>query len=479
LPDHLYRFRSIQALLGCYAELDRQEIYFAATDALNDPMEGYLEVVWRGDSALWANLLKHYLLCLIQSAAVALHSPDFTAEVCKALLRQTRQDVLHLPLADLHKALCDAVLGSPGGAAFVSRVGALNRAVSRGELLFYLRALHPQILTALLRLLADRGLMDQAAAAPPPNLAEVEAGFVEQIDTLATLVRKDGPRTRAAFSTATSAMEQIGLLRAYQFATNGPPQPPGWTFVNREFPAFYVEGLEDLVYPRWRVACFVEAPTNASMWGVYGEAHRGVCLKFRTQAADDRTSLVLDAHFGWASADGGAVRSLRSRRAMTFSPVRYGARRPRIDFFNSLGGLSHERLRDWLFDRDGKVSALARPLYEETEAWRTNYWATYETLQTVKTAEWRHEREHRLTLTTAPGETLDIGQAKARYDFADLAGIVFGARTAEADKVAIMKIVARKCRETGRDDFEFHQARYHEGNKLQIAPLGLLKVDLG
>src|ERR1700690_1768336 len=66
-----YRFRSLDALLGQRQELERQEIYFAAPDELNDPMEGYKDLIWNGDEIAWANLLRHYLLCLVQTFSAA------------------------------------------------------------------------------------------------------------------------------------------------------------------------------------------------------------------------------------------------------------------------------------------------------------------------------------------------------------------------------------------------------------------------
>ncbi|MCG8338674.1 MAG: DUF2971 domain-containing protein, partial [Proteobacteria bacterium] len=61
----LYRFRPTDKLLGeKYQELERQQIYFATPEELNDPMEGFREYFWRGDEIIWKNFFRHYLLCL-------------------------------------------------------------------------------------------------------------------------------------------------------------------------------------------------------------------------------------------------------------------------------------------------------------------------------------------------------------------------------------------------------------------------------
>ena len=60
----VYRFRSIDRLLGEDQELEKKTIYFASPDQLNDPMEGYRDIVWRGDEIVWTNLFTHYVYCL-------------------------------------------------------------------------------------------------------------------------------------------------------------------------------------------------------------------------------------------------------------------------------------------------------------------------------------------------------------------------------------------------------------------------------
>ena len=63
MSKKFYRFRSIEKLIG-KKELEQQAIYFAYPEQLNDPMEGYRDVFWLGDSIIWKNLFRHYLFCL-------------------------------------------------------------------------------------------------------------------------------------------------------------------------------------------------------------------------------------------------------------------------------------------------------------------------------------------------------------------------------------------------------------------------------
>jgi len=68
MTEYFYRYRPIKAVLDEYHELENQEIYFSTTDELNDPMEGFKDLFWSGDKIVWRNFLKHYVLCVLQTA---------------------------------------------------------------------------------------------------------------------------------------------------------------------------------------------------------------------------------------------------------------------------------------------------------------------------------------------------------------------------------------------------------------------------
>lgn len=57
----MYRFRTVDNLIGDFQELEKQQIYFAHPEQLNDPMEGMRRYYWQGDEIIWRNLLKHFI----------------------------------------------------------------------------------------------------------------------------------------------------------------------------------------------------------------------------------------------------------------------------------------------------------------------------------------------------------------------------------------------------------------------------------
>ncbi|HWU81681.1 MAG TPA: hypothetical protein VN158_16645 [Caulobacter sp.] len=476
MPDHLYRFRSLDALLGVRQELDRGEIYFAAPEQLNDPMEGYLDVVWRGDAILWRNLLRHYALCLLHAGSLALLTPDMDEAFLRDMGRRSAQDIADIPLAALHAELCRDLLESPVAAKLLDHLARLERSVSREELLFYLSTLHPFVLACLLRLLVRRGLMPSTAVLPTALLDPPHSEAERLLSRLASLGGEDEELIHAGFSAALSVATQITLINDYQ--VHGAQQTESWKVVTRTFANHYVTSLEGLIYPQWRVACFGETADNASMWGVYGDSHTGVCLKFKSRMADGFQGLRMNAHVGWGGGRDDEHRAIYGQRPFRFEPVRYDAVRPRLEFFLALGVLPRVKMNDWVLDEEGKPSPLVRPMFDETPVWREAYWRDYAAGFAVKTPEWAHEREYRLVMEGGLDHRKPHYLATATFAFEDLVGVIFGVRTPEAKKIEIMRIIEAKCRESGHRDFEFHQARYEgRGSKLIIAPLGLLKFD--
>src|SRR5205814_6675950 len=86
------------------SDLQNQEIYFASALELNDPLEGYKDLFWKGDEIAWKNLLRHYLLCLMQTILRTLeHGPDYrvTAETLPVEIdrKSTRLNSSHLGIS--------------------------------------------------------------------------------------------------------------------------------------------------------------------------------------------------------------------------------------------------------------------------------------------------------------------------------------------------------------------------------------------
>lgn len=131
----IYRFRSMEKLLGSpYQELERQSISFSGLEDLNDPMEGFRDIVWSGDVILWTNLFRHYVFCLVDFAvnAINFQRHNFVLEdYIVPIVR--RWDVPPTPEADqLFKAVWQKVRDQCGIAEFANRIADMLQQVRRG-----------------------------------------------------------------------------------------------------------------------------------------------------------------------------------------------------------------------------------------------------------------------------------------------------------------------------------------------------------
>jgi hypothetical protein len=218
--------------------------------------------------------------------------------------------------------------------------------------------------------------------------------------------------------------------------------------------------LEKLLYRDAYVACFVEDPAHAAMWGNYADSHKGVCLKFRSHPnSEGAPAIKLGALTFW---QGNAIAppGTYADTLLTLRPVTYTRKLPEIDFFQSLGVVSAPELRHWFADASGRPSELLLHSVGRTDASRRQYWDAFTQFTTTKLMDWKHESEHRAVFSPRDSNFKDPANRKLRYSFEDLEAIIFGMRTSNDDKLAIMRIIEKKCREAGRSAFEFRQAYY-------------------
>jgi hypothetical protein len=266
----------------------------------------------------------------------------------------------------------------------------------------------------------------------PLSRIDFTNGFEAMADQFVAWLRiyDEAPETRVELHWfGESNFLQIDLLR--WLGADRDPGKKSWLFLLFEFPKAYVRAIETLLYPEWRTACFVTDPTHASMWGVYADSHKGVCLALRSQPdSEGRATLRLHGYAGRAY-DRDGERPITQDVAMAFSKVRYADDYPPTDFFRSLGSLSRSKLDGfWYADGSGKRSPRILDILAEDEVWRSSYWERSAEIVSTKLLQWKHEDEYRLVTS---GARHDLSEKKYRYRLEDLEGVIFGIKTSQAD----------------------------------------------
>ena len=233
-------------------------------------------------------------------------------------------------------------------------------------------------------------------------------------------------------------------------------------FLVLDFPAHYVRRIEDLVYPGWYAACFSNAISSSSLWGHYGDGHKGVCLVFdvETNSNGESMSLVQErADFDFSTGEYGEP--TRRRECLSFRRVEYSDKPLEIDFFRNIGTIPlPEAMEEWYTGSDGKISDCASHLGANISEWQERRWKEYHREIERKNSDWKYEEESRLVLTEMFHDLEPAQFRRLRYDFESLYGVVFGINTSEDDKIRIVDTIERKCKEVGRSEFTYYQAYY-------------------
>jgi Protein of unknown function (DUF2971) len=469
-PEHLYRFRSAKALLGDFQELNNQEIFFSSLEQLNDPMEGYKDVFWSGDVIVWRNLVRHYVYCLLNTFyALQIEGADFKPEILGNLVLSTPLDLPDARIVDIFNSISTAVLSEASVnnlIEFLISSGPIRRA----ELGGYLGLMHPIAMELIFAHFADRLPKNFDLDQVSEHVTHAREG-IAKLKPLTPLERKAADQLFEANEVLNTQVELITV-----FGRERTPIAEAWSFFMTRFAARYASALDLLMHQPWYVACFVADPTDAAMWGTYADGHRGVCLKFnvtRDETGAGNLKLHQITGMGGGRDDTRYFYGLVPKR---FYKDNYVDAYPEIDFFRSIGRTSVRNLRGfWYKGDDGEPSSCCADVFDDEEGWYNQYINRFIESSLRKTQDWAHEKEYRLTLHSRMFDFSEPEKRKLRYEFSDLAGIVFGVKTSYEDKLAIMKVIFEKCKSRGRKNFEFYQARYHqESRSFHLAELALI-----
>ncbi|EDV6707848.1 DUF2971 domain-containing protein, partial [Salmonella enterica subsp. enterica serovar Widemarsh] len=213
MKNEIYRFRSINNLIGEHNELECQTIFFASPETLNDPMEGFRDIFWQGDSIAWRNLLRHYLLCL--------------ESVCTMLLI-AREDypILpeHIPVflgvndfptpkyRELFSNVSANFFKSNKILTLIETLSKRTTPIRRDELSFYLNIIHPYALETINSTYQGNGLipMDGHHIYNLDQLVENEV--IENIQKCLDRGDYNEDMLRALFKSFSFTNEQMSLI---------------------------------------------------------------------------------------------------------------------------------------------------------------------------------------------------------------------------------------------------------------------------
>lgn len=477
MHNKFYRFRNLKSLFE-FEELANQEIYFAHPEQLNDPMEGYRDIFWSGDKIVWMNLLKHYILCLERVCSLLIIGGEQHGSINEDSIpvfagfddfpTPMYKDMFEVISSDFF-SICDKM---------VEKIASRTTPVYRDELYLYLNIIHPLAIRTIQNNYEQFGLVSKQEVAKFDYGYDAIKTICDLVDALELDISMHGHNNvNIIFDVAKSVSSEIALINKLA-NSNAIQNTPNRNFVMIDFPKKYINSLERLMYSKWYTACFVaeEGTHNSSVWGHYGDGHRGICLIFDTQ--NGFINLYGKNGFSWSRQETKSRPSF-GNRSHKFYKINYQSGFESVDFWKSLGRLPIGKLRStWYYSEDKTNDVASKYLSNDEEKWRENHWNIFYRDIVTKTEDWKYESEYRLILTDLLDDEIAESHRKLKYDFKSLRGLIFGIQTPEKDKIKIIEIIKQKCDEHDRMDFEFYEAYYsHKDKNIQHRKLNLLKFN--
>ncbi|MFE5321669.1 DUF2971 domain-containing protein [Paenibacillus sp. NPDC056579] len=443
----MYRFRSVKNLIGEYQELEKQQIYFASLDELNDPMEGTRRYFWQGDRIVWENLLKHYLLCLEHVIFQTRLLPDNKTITKKDIpIYKSEKDLPTDRYKDRIQRIKDHFFSDRFVQSYLQFIICNPNKIYLEEMYVHLKILSGNALKAIIEIDAQSGLIPYIENTQTKELENtIGVDFPSVGDEL--YENQYGELIEFLFGVLKSWDNE--LLQMYI-------DNPKLQSVSIEFPQMYLDSVVELTYPKAYVACFMDNCSNSSIWGTYGNNHTGVCLKFKTVNSESNPLLPLKTIVGYSSRG-----NMNDYRDFPLQPIEYTSDFNELDFFRNIGRIPMQQLEEqWYTGENGELSICGEHIFSNVEEWRNQHWSAYQRAYLKKIPDWRHEREYRIILSSSIGLFDKPGDRLLEYKFNNLEAIIFGMKTPKEAKAEIIQIVKRKCEEIGRKEFEFYEMEY-------------------
>lgn len=353
----LYHYRSIDSALkelqGTY--------HLSAPNELNDPLESYVTVFWRGDQPAWEGLFKNYVASLWQALEIY-QLAGSRNDIRKGSLVFDIHAWDHVPLGETLSQLEETFLMDRDVIRLAEFLGGHEYKLDRKSVTAILQTLQPKAMYCCISIQKEKMLLPQQEADQAlevlsqsvkhqvlqfPEDQEIEektlctvlSAMADAVSGLVGLMYIHRGLQDEAFLRGADKRGKISensvAQRKKQGEENGSReaqalQERNWFYAAFDFPQTYVERMQEILYPTAYVTCFSRNNNNSAMWGNYADCHRGICIEYRID--EDNKIPLTDCSY----------------KALEAEPVQYGEGELECNFFTSLGRLTYSQIKTWL-----------------------------------------------------------------------------------------------------------------------------------
>ena len=413
-----YKYRSAEKLLK-YKELERQEIFFATPKELNDPMEAYKTIVFKGDEILWHNLFTKYF--------------HFYAEIIYQEVY--RHSIKTNSFEYVYKIFINNINN------LVSTISKFT--IYKHELTLYLLTLTQYIDILLFEFYSCSKCKDFQENLELRKVCEIVLLFINGL----LLARKKHYKFNMLSALLTSPLSQIFKMDIYTYRVS-----------------LFIEQLENLMSPKVISTSFSETCNNTLMWTHYSENHTGVCLIFDTKENNSFELSIIDSynrimihHLSKHMETKPRIRNKYIKDTCVLKPIVYKLDLKPINFFENILPIN-EKLKWYTSNITNEISSLYQSnINNSIIADVTKNFMN-------KANKWKYEKEWRIAYFYDLNISIPTKLRKFKYDFNSLNGIIFGIRTPAEVRHKIISIIANKCKKVGRKKFNFYDMQIDTNN---------------
>lgn len=494
----LYHYRSIDSAIP---EIRDHTFRFAAREELNDPMEGYVRVFWKGDKPAWEGLMRNYVCSVYQALELYLLAASEDILWKKSVMIDIHK-MDNLPIGKKFEEVGNAFVSDTEIKKIIEFYGTSNRKCLSDELHLILQFIHERAFRICVENQRKHGLIpaDDADGVlqgmkgdsfqfPFEKMGDAAIGDKElQIiakiadaqlkDIVSMQMIKFGMREHGFLygENIDEAADNSKDAKKIKLLNRG-RQHRNWMSLMIDYPQMYINQLREMIYPEAFVVCLSGKNDDSAMWGNYADHHRGVCLIYDT---DEESRIDIECGHVYHASKGGEENMTLKYNKIKAMPVRYGGDVIERNFFETFGRLTLAQIMSWLKTPDGIISKCYDVISENKDEWRKRYWEAFNCKTYAKLEAWSYEDEYRIYIDNSFGDYDEEDSRILSYDNKSLVGIIFGVDTSEFDKMRIVKALADSEKSSGDahiEDVLFYQAEYDEDKRaISIRKMGLWKL---
>ena len=368
----MYRFRKVKYLLDeKYDELNNQEIYLASAEELNDPMEGVRDIFWQGDEVLWRNFIKHYLMCL-EHVISMWNVVGEEKEINKDFIMAFKNSIEFSSVKHKERFIKieDYFFSNKIISSMPAFLAHKNRKIRYRELFKYLKVIHKFAFDSINFVNTNYGYMERINIFK--NISDKYSSDGESsVRLLASTEDKEEcidddfvleDEIEKLFNSLNSINSEHELLNSYD--NKSEQSISNEKFIIVQFPEAYLSKMEEIVHPRWYSASFMDGCRSVASWSSYGDNHRGVCLKFKTNIGENNNSQSMKLK----GIIRNGVHSVIGDKEHQLVKIKYDDKLKEIDFFKSLGRMSFPKFNEqWYANENGEISSTVYNLNFDEE----------------------------------------------------------------------------------------------------------------